>query len=138
MDASNIIIIVYNCLQVAMSTTARPVLLSEKETQTLLDSAHDCAEGECSIDDVSEFISELKGQQVEMNKRLEEIMNLVSNLQKLNEKKARNKDEIRAYVRDLLSVFNPQSGGWATGFSGDIADRTMTAYDVLEPKKWTP
>jgi polyhydroxyalkanoate synthesis regulator phasin len=122
----------------AISSTVRQVLLSEKEAQSLLDSAHDCAEGECSIDDVSQFIHELKGQQVEMNKRLEEIMNLVSNLQKLNEKKARNKDEIRAYVQDLLRVFNPQTGGWATGFSGDIGDGPKTAYDVLEPKKWKP
>ena len=124
-----------------MSSTARQVLLSDKETQVLLDSAHDCAEGECSIDDVSEFISELKEQQIGMNKRMEEIMNLVSNLQKLNEKKARSKDEIRAYVRDLLSVFNPQTGhpsGFATGFSGDINDGPKTAYDVLEPKKWSP
>jgi len=118
------------------TATARPVLLNEQETQALLDSAHDCAEGECSIDDVSQFIAELKAQQVEMNKRLEEVMNLVSNLQKLNEKKTRNKDEIRAYVKDLLSVFNPQSGGWATGFSGDISKKTLTAYDALEPKKW--
>ncbi len=119
-----------------MSTTACQVLLNEKETNALLESAHDCAEGECSIDDVSQFIDELKGQQMEMNNRLEEIMNLVSNLQKLNEQKSRNKDEIRAYVKDLLSVFNPHMGGWATGFSGDISKKTLTAYDALEPKKW--
>jgi len=124
-----------------MSSTSRHVLLSDEETQVLLDSANDCAEGECSVDDVSQFINELKEQQVGMTRRMEEIMNLVSNLQKLNQKKTRDKDEIRAYVRDLLSVFNPQTGhasGWATGFTGDIGDGPKTAYDVLEPKKWKP
>jgi len=114
------------------------VLLSEEETTAIIEKAHDCAEGECSVDDVSGLISELKDQQHQMSVRLEEIMNMVSHLQKLNADDTRKKDDVRAYVRDLLRVFDSNSGGFATGFSGDIGDGPTTAYDALPPKKWSP
>merc|ERR1712130_840907 len=69
----------------APTSTSLNVLLSEEDTQAIMQTAHDCAEGECSVDDVSGLIFELKEQQKEMNERLEEMMNMVSHLQKLNE-----------------------------------------------------
>jgi len=66
-----------------------------------------------------------------MTARLEEIMNMVAHLQKLNAADKRKSDDVRAYVRDLLSVFGPNKGGFATGFSGDIGDGPTTAYDAL-------
>ena len=63
-------------------------------------------------------------------------MNMVAHLQKINKKDGRTTDEVRDYVRDLLRVFNPNTGGWATGFTGDIGDGPTTAYDALEPKPW--
>eukprot|EP00560_Eucampia_antarctica_P005941 CAMPEP_0197823572 /NCGR_PEP_ID=MMETSP1437-20131217/896_1 /TAXON_ID=49252 ORGANISM="Eucampia antarctica, Strain CCMP1452" /NCGR_SAMPLE_ID=MMETSP1437 /ASSEMBLY_ACC=CAM_ASM_001096 /LENGTH=141 /DNA_ID=CAMNT_0043422803 /DNA_START=216 /DNA_END=641 /DNA_ORIENTATION=+ len=121
---------------VQKSTTARNILLTNEETDAILTSAHDCAEGECSIDDVSELIFELKDQQKEMNSRLEEIMNMVSHLQELNKGEERVTDDVRAYVKDLLRVFDSNTGGWATGFTGDIGDGPTTAYDALDPKPW--
>ncbi len=118
------------------SSTARHVLLSEDDTAAMIEKAHDCAEGECSVDDVSELIAELKSQQKEMSTRLEEIMNMVAHLQHLNENEKRKKDDVRAYVKDLLRVFGDNSKGFATGFSGDIGDGPTTAYDALEPKPW--
>lgn len=114
------------------------MLLSEEETNSIIEKAQDCAEGECSIDDVSGLIAELKGQQHEMSARLEEIMNMVAHLQTANEGDKRKKDDVRAYVRDLLRVFDTSSGGFATGFSGEIGDGPTTAYDALPPKKWSP
>jgi hypothetical protein len=73
-----------------------------------------------------------------MSHRLEEIMNMVSHLQQLNGKEIRRKDEIRDYVKDLLRVFNPNTKGYATGFSGDIGDGPTTAYKALNPKPWKP
>jgi hypothetical protein len=98
--------------------------------------AHDCAEGECSVEDVSGLISELKEQQKEMSTRLEEIMNMVAHLQNLNAKEKRNKEDVRAYVRDLLRVFDTSSGGYATGFSGIVGDGPTDAYKALDPKPW--
>lgn len=112
------------------------VLLSEEETTAIMDKALDCAEGECSIDDVSGLIHDLKEQQKEMNVRLEEIMNMVAHLQNLNSKKNRERDEVRAYVKDLLSVFGSNAKGFATGFSGDIGDGPTDAYKALNPKPW--
>lgn len=112
------------------------VLLSEEDTTAIMDKALDCAEGECSIDDVSGLIDDLKQQQKEMNARLEEIMNMVAHLQNLNAKKHRKEDEVREYVKDLLRVFGSNSKGFSTGFSGDIGDGPTDAYKALNPKPW--
>lgn len=101
-----------------------------------MQSAHDCAEGECSVDDVSGLIFELKEQQKEMNTRLEEMMNMVSHLQHLNDSKKREKEDIRAYVKDLLRVFDTSVGGFASGYSGDVGDGPTDAYKALNPKPW--
>jgi predicted nucleic acid-binding Zn-ribbon protein len=103
-----------------------------------MQSAHDCAEGECSIDDVSELIYELKEQKKEMTNRLEEIMNMVSHLQNLNTDKKRKTEDVRAYVKDLLRVFDTTKGRIASGFSGDIGDGPTDAYKALNPKPWKP
>ena len=103
-----------------------------------METAHDCAEGECSVEDVSGLISELKEQQKEMSTRLEEIMNMVAHLQKLNASEKRKKDDVRSYVKDLLRVFDTSAGGFSSGFSGDIGDGPTDAYKALEPKPWKP
>ena len=126
-------------LKVAGSTTARYVILSEQETESILKSASDCAEGECSIDDVSELIFELKEQEQEMQKRLEKIMNMIAHLQHINAKEERKTDEVRSFVRDMLRVFSSEKPMYfPTGFAGDIGDGPTTAYDALPPKKWLP
>lgn len=102
-------------------------------------SAGDCAAGECSIDDVSELIHELKDVQVIMEGRLAKIMNMISHLQHINEKEERKTDQVRQFVRDMLQVFNTDKPGFPlSGFSGDIGDGPKTAYDALPPKKWSP
>lgn len=71
-----------------------------------------------------------------MSDRLGEIMNMVAHLQTVNAADKRKADDVRSYVRDLLRVFDTNTGGFATGFSGDIGDGPTTAYDALEPKPW--
>ena len=112
------------------------MLLSEEESNAIIGRAEDCAEGECSIDDVSGLISELKDQQVILNHRLVDVMNMVAHLQKVNQGNA-PRDEVRAFVQDLLRVFNHEDPKvFPTGFSGDIGDGPTTAYDALPPKPW--
>jgi len=101
-----------------------------------MESAQDCADSECSVDDVDSLIIDLKEQQKEMSVRLEEIMNMVAHLQKLNMQEKRKKEDVRAYVRDLLRVFDTSQGGFATGYSGDIGDGPTDAYKALNPKPW--
>ena len=114
------------------------VILSDEETERILSSATDCAEGECSIDDVSELIAELKGQEKEMQARLEKIMNMIAHLQHINAKEERKTDEVRAFVKDLLRTFSTDKPMYfPTGFAGDVGDGPTTAYDALPPKKWT-
>ncbi|GKY99408.1 hypothetical protein MPSEU_000895500 [Mayamaea pseudoterrestris] len=124
------------------SSTARQVLLSEEETQSIIQSAQECAAGECSIDDVSDLISELREQEKILSARLESVMNMISDLQYINEKEERQTDEVRAFVSDMLRVFSLTRGSetqsLATGFSGDISKGTKTAYDSLNPKPWKP
>ena len=99
-------------LKIQKSTTACNILLSNDETDSILKSAHECAEGECSIDDVSELIFDLKEQQKALNSRLEEIMNMVSHLEELNKGDERVTDDVRAYVKDLTRVFFSNTAGW--------------------------
>lgn len=120
------------------SSTARPVILSDAETENILQTANDCAEGECSIDDVQDLIYELKQQEKEMHTRLDKIMNMISHLQHVNEKDERQTDEVRALVKDMLRVFSFEKPMvFPTGFAGDVGDGPTTAYDALPPKKWT-
>jgi hypothetical protein len=111
--------------------------MSDEETEKILQSAADCAEGECSLDDVSELIGELKEQQAVLSKRLEKIMNIISHLQHVNEKEERKTDEVRAFVRDMLRVFSSDKPVFfPSGFAGEVGDGPTTAYDALPPKKW--
>lgn len=96
--------------------------MSDSEQEQVLKHASDCAEGECSIDEVSELLAVLKDTEKELEDRLERIMNMVSHLQHLNEKEERQKDEVRAFVKDLLRVFagdvsNIYGNGCETTFS---------------------
>lgn len=93
-------------IQRTESTTARHVLLSEEEISSVFDSATNCAEGECSVEDVSALISELKDQKSQMQERLQTIENMVYKLEHLNESENREIDEVRQTVRDFLRVFN--------------------------------
>lgn len=86
------------------SLVARQVLLSEEETQAILQHGMECVESECSVDDVSDLVANLKDQQEILNKRLTNVMNMVAHLQEANRKEDR--DEVRSFVHDLLNVFS--------------------------------
>ena len=120
-----------------MSSSARFIILSDSETDAILKSAHDCAEGECSIDEVTELVTELKEQQAILEARMTKIMNMIAQLEHINEKPGRQTDEVRAFVKDMLRVFAHEKTAFpASGFSGEIGDGPTTAYDALPPKKW--
>merc|ERR1711971_292278 len=120
------------------SMTARNLIMTEEEISAILGKAEDCVESECAIDDVNDLIVQLKDQQKVLSTRLETIMNVVSHLQHANEQEKRKTDDVRAIVRDMLRVFTTQEGKFAIGFSGDVGDGPMTAYDALPPKPWKP
>jgi len=110
-------------------------LLSDEETETIFNKATDCAEGECSLDDVNDLLSELNAQQKILSDRLAQVTNMIDTLAGVNDKEEREVDEVRQYVRDLLRVFNNDKPMFSpTGYSGDISSKTMTAYDALPPK----
>jgi hypothetical protein len=104
-----------------------------------MQSAADCADGECSVDDVTELVAELEEQKKVLQTRLDKITNIISDLQHVNQKDVRKTDDVRELVRDMLRVFNrdaPKSR--ATGYTGDVGKGPMDAYDALPPKKWKP
>eukprot|EP00977_Amphora_coffeiformis_P001308 scaffold270_cov166-Amphora_coffeaeformis.AAC.3 len=112
--------------------------MSEDETEAILKTVEDCAERtQCGVEDVSALLDELKTQEKEMTARLESMGKLIEQLKQINSKgDARKADEVRAFVQDLLRVFEHGGKGFPVGFSGDIGDGPMTAYDALPPKKW--
>ena len=81
-------------------------MLSDEETETIFNKATDCAEGECSLDDVNDLLSELNAQQKILSDRLAQVTNMIDTLAGVNDKEEREVDEVRQYVRDLLRVFN--------------------------------
>jgi predicted nuclease with TOPRIM domain len=80
--------------------------MSDAETAAILEKAEGCMGEECSIDEVDELLVMLKKTQSDLEERLEKIMNLVGDLQHLNQKGERETDEVRAFVKDMLSVFS--------------------------------
>ena len=123
--------------------------MSQDETDTILNKASDCAEGECTLDEVDELVAILKNQQRELNARVEQINGMIKTLDKVNSSDGRQVDEVRETVRAIFRVF--QLGDKAsgndypalskpTGWSGEIGDGPKTAYDALPPKpfKKTP
>jgi hypothetical protein len=120
------------------SQTVRHLIISDKETEDVLQTAGDCVEGECSVEDVGELIHVLKETQDELRDRLEKVMNMIAHLQHINEKEERKTDEVRRFVSDMLRVFSTDKPMFfPSGFTGDIGDGPTTAYDALPPKKWT-
>ena len=88
------------------SSTARNVLLTEEEVETIFNSANNCAETECSVEDVSSLIAELKDQKTQMEERLKMVEKMVYKLEHLNDAEDREVDAVRQTVRDFLRVFN--------------------------------
>jgi hypothetical protein len=104
-----------------------------------MQSAAECAEGECSVDDVTELVAELLEQKKGMQIRLDKITHMISDLQHVNAKDSRKTDDVRVLVRDMLRVFSRDPPKYrATGYSGDVGKGSSDAYDVLSPKKWSP
>jgi hypothetical protein len=119
--------------------------MTPEETETILKKADSCAEGECSIDDVTELISILKEQQKEIYDRLIDIKASIKSLESVNESDERKVDEVRETVRSLFRIF--QLGAKASGndypalmkpsgWSGEVGDGPKTAYDALPPKPY--
>jgi len=117
------------------STTARNVLLTEEEVDIIFKSATDCAESECSIEDVTNLLLDLKDQKKQMEDRLKMIENMVYKLEHLNDAEDREVDAVRQTIRDFMRVFNNDKPSFfPTGWVGDVGDGPTTAYDALPPK----
>jgi hypothetical protein len=117
--------------------------MSSQETETILSKATDCAEGECSLDEVDDLIVVLKGQQKELFDRVEQVKTMIKSLEKVNKANDREVNEVRETVRALFRVFqlgdkasgnNYPSLSKPTGWSGDVGKGPTTAYDALPPK----
>merc|ERR1719464_1342694 len=89
---------------VAASPSAQ-YLMTDEEIDLIFNAATDCAESECSIDEVDNLISTLKAQQEQLKTRLALVSGMVEKLQHVNEKDDREVSEVRQYVRDFLRVF---------------------------------
>ena len=125
-----------------MSNTPLALIMSDEETEAILRTIEDCSEHtQCGVDDVSSLLYELKQQEKEMTARLNSIDTVIQQLKEMNDtaKTDNDRDAVRAFVRDMLRVFHQGGPAFpASGFTGDIGDGPMTAYDALPPKKWKP
>jgi hypothetical protein len=104
-------VVVLSHTQPAISNTARFILLSDAETESIMKVAHECAEGECSIDEISALVGDLKEQQELLTLRLNKITTMISDLEHMNAKDERKVSEVRQFVKDMLRVFAHEVGG---------------------------
>jgi len=120
-------------------------LLTEEETSEIMAKSLECADGECSIEDVENLLTDLKEQQLVLTARLEEVTQMIKSLGDVNKDEERKVDEVRETVRAIARLFlmgDKASGNdypslsKPTGWSGDVGKGSTTAYDALPPKKW--
>lgn len=88
------------------TTTVRHLIMSDEETEKILGHAQECVDSECSVDEVGDLLTVLKATEKDLEERLEQIMNMIAHLQHINAKEERKTDEVRAFVQDMLRVFN--------------------------------
>ena len=109
-----------------------------------METASNCVEGECSLDEIDGLIGVLKEQQKEASDRLGKIKDMVKSLETVNAADDRSVDEIRETVRAIFRVF--QLGDKASGndypslskpmgWTGEVGKGPTTAYDALPPKQ---
>lgn len=79
--------------------------MTPEETETLLKRAEECADSECSVDDVADLLDVLHAQQKEMYDRVQKIKETVQILEEVNKAEDRPVDEIRETVRAIWRVF---------------------------------
>ena len=90
--------------QVVESPSARS-LMTDEEIDVIFNAATECADSECSIDEVDDLISTLKAQEDQLKTRLALISSMTEKLSHVHEKSDRDVSEVRQYVRDFLRVF---------------------------------
>jgi len=119
--------------------------MTKEEIDTIMNQATECADGECSLDEVTELIEVLKGQSKELSTRIEEIRGMVHKLEDYNSKTNRQTDEIRETVKAIYRIFqlgdkasgnNYPSLSKPSGWSGEVGKGPTTAYDALKPKPY--
>merc|ERR1711971_1311273 len=71
------------------TTTSLNVIMTEEETMNILKKSEECIASECSIDEVDDLLSTLKGTEKELEDRLAKIINMIGHLQHINEKEER-------------------------------------------------
>lgn len=131
--------------QVSAPKTSALSLMADAEIEAIMTQANDCAEGECSLDEVGDLVDVLKGQQKELSDRVDKLRALIKDLEKVNESPNRKTDEVRDTVRALFRVFmlgDKASGNdypalsRPSGWSGEVGSGPTTAYDALKPKPY--
>lgn len=85
---------------------ARHIIMTDEETESVLQAAQDCADSECSIDEVDNLLQVLKSTEKDLEERLEKVVNMIGYLEHINQKEERQTDEVREFVKDMLRVFN--------------------------------
>jgi hypothetical protein len=120
-------------------------LMSTAEVDSLMKHSKDCADGECSLDEVADLIMVLKEQQAELTSRVSEIRGMIKAIEVVNESANRDEDAVRSTVRAIFRIFqmsDKASGNnypylsKAMGYSGDVGSGPTDAYKSLKPKPW--
>ena len=114
--------------------------MAQDDVDSLLTKAGDCAEGECSIDDVSELLSILKGQQKELYSRVQELKETINKLEGV--KKVEVKPQVDQYTfEDGRQLYMLAEGrlvnlGCATGHPSFVMSNSFTNQTLAQIDLW--
>ena len=115
-------------------------VLTAAELEAVISKGRLCENGECSLEDTDDLISELKDQQHNLHERINEMNNMIKSLEILNNKDDRDTDEVRETVRAVFRLFDmgakSSSKTQPMGYAGEVGSGPTDAYKALNPKPW--
>eukprot|EP00588_Corethron_pennatum_P027514 CAMPEP_0194317406 /NCGR_PEP_ID=MMETSP0171-20130528/14145_1 /TAXON_ID=218684 /ORGANISM="Corethron pennatum, Strain L29A3" /LENGTH=163 /DNA_ID=CAMNT_0039073977 /DNA_START=51 /DNA_END=542 /DNA_ORIENTATION=+ len=117
-------------------------LMADEEADALISSAMECAESECSVEDIDNFVGDLKSQAKILNERLAKINAIVTSLEGGNVADERDIPYLKSLLGDLATAVFDTKGSHdpngpktpPMGYSGDKFKGD--AYSTLNPKPW--
>jgi len=117
-------------------------LMADKEADALISGAIECADSECSVEDIDNFVSELKSQEKVLQERLAKISSIIASLEGGNVADERDVPYMKSLLADLATaVFDTRGShdpnGPSTPPMGYPGDKFKgDAYSSLNPKQW--
>ena len=100
--------------------------MTDKEVAAILEQANGCVGEECPVDEVDQLLVLLKATERDLKSRMKDVVHMIDELDHLNAKEKRKPDEIKAFVKDIMSVFSHAVSHCICVVAASINSSTLT------------